>query len=137
MMRYLQRQKKSATSNTGFKRRCYLLAAILFLLSVMHSLAVVEDVPVAGDIEIRAGTQQLAEASLQTFSKPSMQRNEQQVRLLVWYIVVGLFLLPVLLLAYYGEGKRRQQELIPRSLQIVRYRNRSDGKKEGITFSIK
>lgn len=165
MMRYLQKQKQSVISNTGFKRRCYLLAAILLLLSVTLPLAVVGDMPAAHDIRVQIDTQQSTDTPIQTLSKPSMHSNElqyavrendvlrgaqmlqwrtsfryrnlQQVRLFVWYIMVGLLFLPVLLFACFGDGKRRQQELIPRSLKIVLYRNRSDGKKEGIAFSIK
>ncbi len=165
MMRYLQKQKKSVTSSTGFSRWCYLSAVILLLLSVIIPHIVMEDVPAAHDIKDRISTWQLTDTSVQSFSKPSLHSNEQQyaarendvlrgiqmlqqrvsfryrnlqqVRLVVWYIMAGLFLLPVLLWAYCGDGKRRQQELIPRSLQIVRFRNRSDGKKEGIAFSIK
>lgn len=165
MMRYLRRQKQSVISKTGFKRRFYLPATLLLLGAVILPLIAVPDVPWAYGRRFPVSVQNLEEVSIQqTLSKPAALDNEQQyvfrendvlrdakilqqrvsfryrhqqVRLLVWYIIIGLLLLPVLLFTYCGEGKRRQQELISRSLQIVRYRNRSDGKKEGIAFSIK
>lgn len=165
MMRYLQRQKKSVISNTGFKRWRCLFAAMLLVLPAVFSLVMVGDaLPVYSRMP-SVGVQNMEEAPEQKLSKPSVGESEQQytvrehfgigssqmlqqrlsfryrylqqIRLLVWYIFTGFLMLPGLLFAYYGDGKRQQKELIPRSLQIVRYRNRSDGKKEGIAFSIK
>lgn len=163
MMRYLQRQKRLAILSDGFKRWCCLSVVFLFLLSVTLPLFTVFAMPPAYGTKIPASVQCSENTSLQMILAPSVQdaeqyvvlendvlrgvrilqrvtfrfRYQQQVRLLVWYIMAGMLLLPVLLFTYYGDGKRRQQELIPRSLQIVYYRNRSDGKKEGIAFSIK
>lgn len=164
-MRYLQRQKKSAISSTGSKRWRCMLAAMLLVLPVVFSLVMVGNTLPAYSRMPLAGAQNLEDAPVQMLSKPPVQENEQQyvvrehfgigssqtlqqrvsfryrylqqIRLLVWYIITGFLMLPALVFTYYGEGKRQQKELIPRSLQIVLYRNRSDGKKEGIAFSIK
>lgn len=64
-------------------------------------------------------------------------RYLQQIRLLVWYIIAGFLVLPELYQAYFGNGRRRQRELVPRSQMIAAYIKRADGKKNGLTSFIK
>lgn len=64
-------------------------------------------------------------------------RYLQQIRLFVWYIITGFLLLAGLFYQYYGGGRIRQRELIPRSRMIVSYICRADGKKNGIASFIK
>lgn len=64
-------------------------------------------------------------------------RYLSQIRLLVWYLIAGFLVLPELLYQCYGDGRRLQRELIPRSRMIVNYIKRADGKKNGLSSFIK
>lgn len=64
-------------------------------------------------------------------------RYLQQIRLLIWYMIAGFLALPELYQACFGDSRRRQRELIPRSQLIVAYIKRADGKKNGIASFIK
>ena len=64
-------------------------------------------------------------------------RYLQQIRLFVWYMITGFLLLAGLFYQYYGSGRIRQRELVPRSRMIVSYIRRADGKKNGIASFIK
>lgn len=64
-------------------------------------------------------------------------RYLSQIRLMVWYLIAGFLMLPELLYQCYGDGRRLQWELVPRSRMIVNYIKRADGKKNNLSSFIK
>lgn len=161
-MNYLQRQRKSVISGTGFKKRCLGLAVILFLLSVAHVpklpyavevFSCIQETKLCGADKGRQqtisgvmepeGCQQYAVRENYILRGTDILqqragircRSLQQGRPPVWSMCLCFFMQPMLFQIYGCDGRRRQQTLIPRSLLIVQDRNRADGKKEGILLS--
>ncbi len=165
MMRYLQRQRRSVISSTGFKRLFgLLLGAIIFLASAIplhiednlltmpelrmqtEKLSAIEDcsrtgvetilsVPDRRSVDTQYTTREnYGLRSIEQIEQRTAFRYRylQQIRLLVWYLMAGFLVLPVLYQVYFGDGRRRQCELIPRSRMIVTHIKRADGKKNGL-----
>lgn len=181
MMRYLQRQRKSVISSTGFKRVFCLLSAVMILLSAavpmdnlrdmkreaVQQVQRVPDGPGGSQLGycVASGGGEVLQAAVSMLSVPSARRSEeqytgrellgmwniealgqqvtfryrylQQSRLFTWYVILGFLLLPELLRQYFGGGRKKQRELVPRSRMIVTYMRKADGKKNGIASSIK
>lgn len=170
MMKYLQRQRKSAILSIGFKRLSGLLLGVAILLASVIPVHITDNLLPTS--ELTMGTEKLV--SLEVCTRTGMEtilsapdrrsvdtqyttresygvrsveqieqrtafryRYLQQIRLLVWYMIAGFFALPELYQACFGDGRRRQRELIPRSQMIVAYIKRADGKKNGIPSFIK
>lgn len=63
------------------------------------------------------------------------EMRTRQLRLFLWFVLLGMSGMLLLLWHYLGECQRTQKELIPISRMIVRYQRRADGKKNGIFTS--
>ena len=144
----------------GFCFRCRLLAVLLFLLTAVTPLSGPAVFPAydgqapgefaeedefwsASDLTEQAQQTLVRE---RTFSAPTgflrqrvafCYRYLPQIRLFVWCMVTGLLLPPAMVFVHCGVVRCRQKELVWRRLWIIRHRNRADGKKEGISLSIK
>lgn len=164
-MRYLQKQRKSVVSDTGFRRYWSLLLGAMILLAsaIPQDVSyILEQEQVTAICEepdscARHGTQILSAPTRRTIDAQYTNRQLyglraieqveqrtafcyrylQQIRLLVWYLLAGFLVLPELFCQRFGDGRVRQRELVSRSRMITSYIKKADGKKNGFTSFIK
>lgn len=166
-MRYLQRQRKLIRSEAGFNRCVCLLLCMLILLSVLipggsmqgnllpdgdreevqfcstgagAGKAAVIFAPMQQKAEVQSAGRELGVIrTVETLEQRTAirYRNLWQIRLLVWCLIAGSFVITASFAVFLGSGGKRQWELISRSRMIVAYIRKADGKKNGLTSSIK
>lgn len=146
-MKYMKRQRSLAALKTCFKASFSVLLLTAFLLTVFTShecdpMLFQQEAESSGQF-LKAG-EKLAK-SRWALLETGRQRNEtvegeknraggslSQRRMLGVTVRVFLSVLPAVFRQFWSAWNRTAHEILPRSLLVVRFIRRSDGKKNGI-----